>query len=54
MMEDTDETYIRLREGDVAETEEVEEGTVFFDRDADGNLLGIEILGPCQILDEAE
>ena len=42
--------YIRLREGDVAETIEYpEEQEVFLDLDEQGQLLGIEVLDPAGI-----
>ena len=41
--------YLRVREGKVAETREVSEGIAFADYDADGCLLGIELLGPCPL-----
>jgi len=46
--------YLRVREGEVAQTEEIEEGVAYADYDAGGLLLGIELLGPCrvQVLDQ--
>ena len=41
--------YLRVREGDVARTEEVKEGYAYADYDTDGQLLGIELLGPCEV-----
>jgi uncharacterized protein YuzE len=41
--------YLRLREGEVARTKEVTDGLVFADYAADGSLLGIELLGPCDV-----
>ncbi len=41
--------YLRVREGDVAETKEVKDGYAYADYDADGLLLGIELLGPCEV-----
>ncbi len=41
--------YLRVRAGDVAETKEVEEGIVYADYDSHGELLGIELLGSCDI-----
>jgi uncharacterized protein YuzE len=41
--------YIRFRMGDVATTKELEEDTLIADYDADGNLLGVEILAPVQL-----
>ncbi len=38
-----DAMYIQLAEGDVEKTEEVKPG-MMFDYDADGNVLGIEVL----------
>jgi uncharacterized protein YuzE len=46
--------YLRVREGEVAETREISEGRAFADYDASGMLLGIELLGPCEaaVLDQ--
>ncbi len=41
--------YLRVREGEVAETKEIEEGAAYVDYDSAGLLLGIELLGPCQV-----
>lgn len=41
--------YLRVREGEVAETKEVSEGVAFADYGADGLLLGIELLAPCRV-----
>lgn len=41
--------YLRVREGKVAETKEISEGVAFADYGADGALLGIELLAPCQV-----
>ena len=42
--------YIRLREGDIAQTMEyAEEQEVFLDLDGQGQLLGIEVLDPAGI-----
>lgn len=42
--------YIRLKEGNIAETIEYpEEREVFLDLDEQGQLLGIEVLGPSSI-----
>jgi uncharacterized protein YuzE len=41
--------YLRVREGEVAETREVKEGVAYADYDSKGLLLGIELLGPCQV-----
>ncbi len=41
--------YLRVRQGEVAETREVVEGTTFADYDANGRLLGIELLAPCKV-----
>lgn len=45
--------YFQLREGMSARQLEVQPGRVIADYDADGSLLGIELLGPCsaQVLD---
>jgi len=37
--------YVRVREGQVCETREVENGSVFADYDQNGVLLGFELLG---------
>ena len=42
-----DALYIRLREGDVARTDEIDDLT-FVDVDASGDLLGIEVLHPAR------
>ena len=39
----------RFRAGKVDETREFDDGNILADYDADGNLLGIEVLGPCRI-----
>ena len=39
--------YLRVREGEVAETREVAEGIAYADYDSRGVLLGVELLGPC-------
>lgn len=39
--------YLRVREGVVAETREPKEGYAYADYSADGELLGVELLGPC-------
>lgn len=41
--------YLRVREGVVAATREVSEGVAFADYTEDGTLLGIELLGPCEM-----
>jgi uncharacterized protein YuzE len=41
--------YLRVRSGAVKETKELEEGIAYADYDADGSLLGIELLGPCDV-----
>jgi uncharacterized protein YuzE len=41
--------YLRVREGEVATTKEVEPGVAYADFDSQGTLLGIELLGPCQV-----
>lgn len=41
--------YLRVREGKVVETREVREGVAFADYGADGDLLGIELLAPCDV-----
>ena len=41
--------YFKLRQGEVDETREVVEGKAFADYAADGSLLGVELLGPCDI-----
>jgi len=47
--------YLRVREGTVAQTKELSAGVAFADYAADGELLGIELLGPCgaTVLDRA-
>src|SRR5258707_15673277 len=39
--------YLRVRIGKAAETREFAEGNAFADYDRVGNLLGVEVLGPC-------
>lgn len=41
--------YIRVRKGEVSVTREVAEGRAFADYDANGSLLGIELLAPCEV-----
>ena len=41
--------YLRIREGEAAETREVKEGRAFADYDANGLLLGVELLAPCEV-----
>jgi uncharacterized protein YuzE len=41
--------YLRVRKGEVTDTREVMEGVAYADYDAAGALLGIELLGPCQV-----
>jgi len=41
--------YLRVREGEVAETREVQEGVAHADYDSQGLLLGVELLGPCPV-----
>ena len=41
--------YLRVREGEVAKTKEVQPGVAYADYDSHGTLLGIELLGPCQV-----
>ena len=41
--------YLRIPEGQVAETKEVSEGVAFADFGADGVLLGVELLAPCRV-----
>jgi uncharacterized protein YuzE len=41
--------YLRLRAGEVSETQEVAEGRAFADYDASGLLLGVELLAPCEL-----
>lgn len=41
--------YFQIRIGKVAATKEYKEGVAFADYDRDGNLLGVELLGPCEV-----
>jgi hypothetical protein len=41
--------YLRVREGEVADTKEVQEGVAYADYDSQGSLLGVELLGPCPV-----
>jgi uncharacterized protein YuzE len=52
----TDETtgkliaaYLSIRDGESAETVEVEEDRAYADYDAAGRLIGIELLAPCHV-----
>lgn len=41
--------YFYIRRGHAAETREYAEGRALADYDRKGNLLGIELLGPCEV-----
>jgi hypothetical protein len=41
--------YLRVRRGEVKETREMEDGVVYADYDTAGQLLGVELLGPCDV-----
>lgn len=41
--------YLQIRKGRSHETKEFCDGAVFADFDRDGQLLGIEILSPCEV-----
>lgn len=41
--------YINLREGQAAETRELQPGRAYADYDDEGQLIGIELLGPCSL-----
>ncbi len=41
--------YFKIREGKSVKTVEISEGAAFADYDADGQLLGIETIGSCDI-----
>jgi len=41
--------YFRIRKGRAAKTKEFADGAAFADYSVTGELLGIEILGPCEI-----
>jgi len=41
--------YFKIRKGKVAETREFGEGTAFADYGRNGELLGIELLAPCNL-----
>jgi hypothetical protein len=41
--------YLRVRKGEVAETKKVKPGIAYADYDSAGELLGIELLDPCQV-----
>jgi uncharacterized protein YuzE len=41
--------YLKVREGKVDETREHGNGRVNVDYDADGKILGVELLAPCEI-----
>ncbi len=40
---------LRVRDGKVARTREIKGGVVNADYDPDGLLLGVEVLGPCEV-----
>jgi uncharacterized protein YuzE len=41
-------SYLRVREGSVAQTKELIDGVAFADYAADGSLLGVELLAECR------
>ena len=41
--------YFRIRKGRAAQVREFAEGNAFVNCDSQGRLLGIELLGPCQV-----
>lgn len=41
--------YFYVREGTTAETREIIEGRAMADYDAEGHLLGVELLAPCTV-----
>lgn len=41
--------YLRVREGAAEETVELEEDAAYADYDAEGKLLGVELLAPCAV-----
>ena len=41
--------YIKIRDGKVAETKDVHDGVAYADYDRKGELLGGELLAPCQV-----
>jgi Protein of unknown function (DUF2283) len=41
--------YLRVRDGQVAETKELQEGVAYADYDSQNMLLGVELLGPCEV-----
>ena len=43
--------YIRIRKGEVAETKEIIPCSAIADYDAAGELLGVELISPCEIAD---
>ena len=43
--------YIRIRKGEVADTKEIVASSVIADYDANGALLGVELISPCEIGD---
>jgi uncharacterized protein YuzE len=44
-----DAVYFYIRPGKAAETREFADGRALADYDRKGNLLGIELLGPCEV-----
>ncbi len=45
----TKAVYFHIRDGDSAETKEIEKGRAFADYDANGRLLGVDLLAPCKV-----
>ena len=41
--------YVHVRDGEYARTLEMEAGNIFFDVDAEGRVLGIEVLVPSTV-----
>jgi uncharacterized protein YuzE len=41
--------YFKIRAGKASETREFDNGNAFADYDAKGQLLGVEVLGPCAV-----
>lgn len=41
--------YINVREGQAAETRELHPGRAYADYDDEGQLIGVELLGPCHL-----
>jgi uncharacterized protein YuzE len=46
---DVSAVYFRIRQGRAARVRELAEGNAFANYDSQGRLIGIELLGPCEV-----